>query len=331
MIQKTFLLAAVASSALSAQVGLAAAHETGVPQESLSEAWWTGPLLAPNAATLPKGHFYFEPYLYDAMPYAALDSGGRAHPTPYGNDFGSLTYINYGLTDRLTVGMIPNFGYDRPADGPASSGPGVGDLTLQAQYRLTPLDARSAVPIASINVQETLPVGRYDHLGRSSDGFGSGAHTTTLSAYFMSYFWLPNGRILRARLDLSYAIPGPVSVEDRSVYGTPSGFRGRASPGDAVYGDLAFEYSVTRHWVLACDFWLQEDGNTRVAGSVAGPDGRISGFARDSGVGRKLYVAPALEYNFSSRLGVIFGVRVLSAGRNETATVTPVAAVSYFD
>src|SRR5579883_1893851 len=26
-------------------------------QESLDQAWWTGPLLAPNAATLPQGHW----------------------------------------------------------------------------------------------------------------------------------------------------------------------------------------------------------------------------------------------------------------------------------
>ncbi|MGH8303011.1 MAG: transporter, partial [Steroidobacteraceae bacterium] len=43
--------------------------ETSVaPQETMDEAWWTGPLLAPNAATLPHGHWLVEPYLYDVMP-----------------------------------------------------------------------------------------------------------------------------------------------------------------------------------------------------------------------------------------------------------------------
>ena len=325
------VLTALLWAALQAGVGLAAAQDVAPTRESLSDAWWTGPLLAPNAATLPKGHIYIEPYVYDEMPYAGLDSHGNSHPTPYGNDFGSLTYINYGLTDRLTVGMIPNFGYDRPADGPASSGVGVGDITLQAQYGLTPVDPYSRVPIASINVQETLPVGRYDHLASPSDGFGSGAYTTTLSTYFMSYFWLPNGRILRARLDLSYAISGAVSVGDQSVYGTPAGFRGHASPGNSAYGDLAFEYSMTRNWVVACDFWFQENGRTRVAGEVAQPGGRMADFQSVSALAQELYIAPAVEYNWSGRLGVIFGVRVVSVGRNETGTVTPVAAISYFD
>lgn len=330
-IRNSILLASIASTLLSARTSFATTQPIGPEPEAMGDAWWTGPLLAPNAATLPQGHFYVEPYLYDELPYTRYDNQGRTHPAPYGNDFGSLTYINYGLTDRLTVGMIPKFGYDRPAGGPASSDVGVGDLTLQAQYRLTRPDPHSWVPIASINVQETLPTGRYDRLRRTSDGFGSGAYTTTLSAYFMWYFWLPDGRILRTRFDVSYAIPEKVSVADESVYGTPAGFRGHADPGRSVYGDLAFEYSLTRNWVLACDFWLQADGDTWVAGSVARPDGLPVGFYSRSGADRELYVAPAVEYNWSARLGVIIGARVLGAGRNVTGTVTPVAAISYFD
>lgn len=36
--------------------------------ESLRDAWWTGPLLAPSAATLPHGHIYIESYMYDRSP-----------------------------------------------------------------------------------------------------------------------------------------------------------------------------------------------------------------------------------------------------------------------
>ena len=302
----------------------------GAAPQSLSDAWWTGPLLAPNAATLPVGHVYLEPYLYDALPYARLDAAGRSRPAPYANNFGSLTYLSYGWRRRLTVGIIPRFGYARPADAPGSSGVGIGDLTVQAQYRLTPLDPHSPVPIASINLQETLPTGRYQRLGRFSDGLGAGAYTTTLSLYFMSYFWLPNGRILRARLDLSYARSSRVALQGRSVYGTPAGFQGEAWPGDSAFGDLGLEYSLSRHWVLACDLWAEQDAATRVGGTVhaAGAPAR---YASNTGVGRVLYVAPAFEYNWSARLGVIFGVRVTAAGRNQTATVTPVAALSYFD
>src|SRR5438874_9391571 len=35
--------------------------------QSREDAWWTGPMLAPSAATLPTGHMLLEPYLFDVM------------------------------------------------------------------------------------------------------------------------------------------------------------------------------------------------------------------------------------------------------------------------
>jgi hypothetical protein len=84
------------------------------------------------------------------------------------------------------------------SNGPSSSGIGLGDLTLQAQYRLTKFHVGSWIPTTSLAVQETLPTGKYDRLGnRPSDGLGSGAYATTLALCSQMYFWLPNGRILR--------------------------------------------------------------------------------------------------------------------------------------
>ena len=34
-------------------------------RQSLSDAWWTGPLVANSAGALPQGHVLIEPYLYD--------------------------------------------------------------------------------------------------------------------------------------------------------------------------------------------------------------------------------------------------------------------------
>ncbi len=42
-----------------------AQQETSAPssvvRQSRDDAWWTGPMLAPSAATLPRGHFLIEP------------------------------------------------------------------------------------------------------------------------------------------------------------------------------------------------------------------------------------------------------------------------------
>src|SRR6202453_1180460 len=94
------------------------ASPPAVVRQSLDDAWWTGPMLAPNATTLPRGHLLIEPYLYDVI---------GAHS----NGFGSLTYINYGLANRFTVGVIPTFGYNKLSTGLSSAGIGLGDVTVE--------------------------------------------------------------------------------------------------------------------------------------------------------------------------------------------------------
>jgi hypothetical protein len=290
-----------------------------ITEQSMSDAWWTGPMLANSAETLPPGHFLFEPYLYDIR-------------SPGTDSFGSRTYILYGLVNRLSIGLIPVFGYNRVSDGRSSSSIGFGDLTLQAQYRLTEFHQGSWIPTTAIQLQETLPTGRYDQLGdRPSDGLGGGAYTTTLALNTQTYFWMPNGRILRTRFNMSGSFSRTADVEGVSVYGTDSGFRGTVKPGTSFYADLAFEYSITQHWVLALDMTYSYNSNTRVNGvNVQEIDGLpyAQNVALNSGPSEAYGVAPAIEYNWSPNIGVLLGTRIIFGGHNTVGTVTPAIALN---
>ncbi|WP_349263389.1 transporter [Steroidobacter sp.] len=298
---------------------------SAVDRQSLDDAWWTGPILAAGAGTLPQGHALVEPYLYDVIRYGRYDRDGDERSASRTHSYGSLTYILYGVTDRFTAGLIPTFGYNDVSDGRDSSTIQVGDVSLQGQYRLSQFREGSAIPTTSLVIQHTLPTGKYDRLGENvNDGIGAGAHTTTLSLYSQYYFWMPNGRILRSRLNVSYALSDDVDVEDVSVYGTTAGFRGTASPGDVLTINSAWEYSITRQWVFAMDLLYQRDSSTRLSGT-AGNAERID---EDFGSAWRFGVAPAIEYNFSGRIGIIAGARWFAAGRNTSATITPVVAVN---
>ncbi len=268
--------------------------------EPLGDAWWTGPMLAPSAGTLPPGHWLVEPYVYDIK-------------TAHADNYGSRAYVIYGLLDRFSVGVIPILGLN--------DGIGLGDLTAQAQYRLTQFQPGSWVPTMSIVVQETFPTGTYDRLGtNTSNALGAGAYATTLGFYSQTYFWMPNGRILRARLDLSQVVYSTkVHVDDVSVYGTGPGFLGHALPGLSSSADLAAEYSATQRWVLALDAAYGWNGDTRVDGDNV---------QLHSGWSESLALAPAVEYNMSSRIGVLLGVRFIDIGRNTTHSVSPALAVN---
>jgi hypothetical protein len=301
--------------------------------QSLEDAWWTGPMLAPSAATLPRGHFLIEPYLFDVMVQGRYDHDGIRRSATHSNSFGSLTYILYGLTNKVSLGLIPTAGYTMVTGSASSSGVRLGDVTLQLQHRLTQFHPGRWIPTTSVAVQETLPTGKYDRLGnRPSDGFGSGAYTTTLALYSQMYFWLPNSRILRMRFNASQSFSNDVTIRDVSVYGTEAGFRGHAQPGGSFFIDASWEYSLTRRWVLALDATYRHDDNTSVTGrNILDPGGGQNAptIRLDSGSSDAFGLAPAVEYSWRSNIGVLLGARVIPAGRNTGFTVTPAVAINF--
>lgn len=277
-------------------------------RQPLSEAWWTGPMLAASAGTLPQGHVLIEPYVYTTI--AARTNG-----------WGSLSYLLYGLTNRLTVGAMPAIGYNAASNALSSSGVAFGDTTLIAQYGFTKFHLGSATPSTAVALQQSFPTGRYDNLGnRPSDGIGGGTYTTTLSLYTQTYFWMGNGRILRTRLDLSQAFSSTAGVHGVSVYGTPSNFSGTAQPGSSFFADAAGEYSISRNWVAALDLTYRLSGNTYVSGNA---------FQASSGTSVAYGLAPAVEYNMSADLGLLLGTRIIPKGRNTAPSITPAIAVNY--
>jgi hypothetical protein len=312
---------------LAASAASAADDAPQPARQERADAWWTGPLLAPNASTFPAGHALVEAYVFDVNGNGQYDRSRRHEPAAGGHELGSLTYLIYGLTDRVSVGLLPRFVYDEPAGAPNSSSPGVGDLGAQVQIGLTSFHEGSWVPATAVVLGATFPTGRYDRLTNPADGFGAGAYSTSLSWYSQDYLWLPNGRILRVRLDLTYAISNSANVADQSVYGTGVGFRGHAHPGDSFTADTAAEYSLTRNWVLATDLVWVHNSSTRLTGSEPAAGGPAV-IDTQSGSSEYLAVAPAIEYNFSSRVGVIVGARIFVAGRNTGSSVTTAAAIN---
>ena len=285
--------------------------------QAREDAWWTGPMMANSAETLTPGHFLFEPYFYEVRAAHWKESGSSA-------------YLLYGLADDFTAGVIPVVGYREGGGSASSTRLALGDVAMSAQYRLRRFHEGSWLPTIALNIQETLPTGRYDRLGsRPNDGLGSGVYATTVALNSQSYFWLPNGRILRTRLDLSQTlVNGNASVAGVSVYGTDDTFAGSARPGNTFLSDLAFEYSVTQRWVAALDLLYTRQGSTRVSGHdlVAGAAGTVRS---DLPASAAYGFAPAVEWNMNSNLGVLLGMRVMRELRNSTNTITPALAINY--
>jgi hypothetical protein len=301
-----------------------AATSDDSPRQAYNDAWWTGPLLASGASALPRGHYLIEPYLYDVMVRGFYDSAGTKHAIEREDDLRSLTYLLYGLNDATTIGFIPRFGYNASGHGTHSSGPQVGDLTLHAHHQFLKFREGHWPPALSLVVEQTLPTGKYDRLSSNpGDGLGAGVFATSLAVYMQRYFWAPNGRIVRTRLDVAYTRSGGTHLEDVSVYGTRSGFRGSARPGDSINVDSSWEYSATRSWVLALDINYERSASTHVLGRYD-----TTPFEARSGVATTWSLAPAIEYSWNANMGVIAGAKIVVAGRNTGAVVVPVVAIN---
>lgn len=273
-------------------------------------------MLANSAATLPRGHALIETYLFEQIQ-------GKSRI------YGSLTYLLYGVTDRVTIGFKPMFGVAAGKGSPSNVN--IGDLALTAQYRLTSLTAPIGSPTISVAVQRSFPTGRYDELDtRPATGLGSGAGATTLSLYGQQYFRLSNGHLFRGRVNLSRTFAESAHVDGESVFGTHSGFQGHAKPGHNISAGVSGEYSLNRHWVIALDIVHDRTGAGSVSGeypALAPAPSRVSTFRLKPS--RSFALAPALEYSFNANLGILVGTRFRLRGHNSAPSITPAVAINY--
>ena len=278
---------------------------------AMQAARWTGPLLASNAETLPQGHIYTEPYFFDVI------SGGEHNP-------GSSGFYQYGLLDNFTVGMQPFFSlgtqkYNREV--------AIGDFKLLSQVRLSHFTPKHRVPSVALVMNLVIPTGKDDHLGALKQGHGSGSFAPEIGVNVQHYFLLGNGRLLRARINVLKNFPLRHEVSGRSVFGTAADFHGHATPGSKTTLVLGAEYSLTREWVLALDIERDQWGKT----SVAGHDTATGTLVRQSNPKSwNVGFAPAVEYNWSDRAGIIAGVWIVPKGHNTQSSVTPAIAIQRF-
>ncbi|HZC37871.1 MAG TPA: hypothetical protein VE221_04260, partial [Sphingomicrobium sp.] len=263
---------------------------------AMEAARWTGPLLASTAETLPQGHVYTEPYFFDGI------SGGEHSP-------GTSGFYQYGLTDNYTIGVQPFFSLGTRKFNRELA---IGDSKLVSQVRVSHFTAQHRVPSVALVMNLVIPTGKSDHLAALKEGHGGGAFAPEIGINVQQYFLLGNGRLLRARINILERVPLSEQVSGRSVFGTGPDFRGHAKPGAKTTLIGGVEYSLTKEWVLALDVERDQWGRTRVTGR----DGAGPLVTQISPSSWNIGFAPAVEYNWSDRAGIIAGVWIVPRGHN---------------
>ena len=289
--------------------------------------WFTGSLLAPTGHTFPKGKLGFEPYVFYTEDIGHYDARWKKVSTVRNDVFNPLIIVFYGLTKRSDLQI--NIPYFLNSQHGVSSH-GFGDLTLIVGYQAISDVPHTWIPDLKLTIAESFPTGRFDNLEPAKGGTditGSGSFQTGLAATFQKLWFLPHGRFLRARWNFTYTIPVREHLNGLNAYGGARNTNGTIILGNHFSSDLAFEYTLTQHWVPAIDFLYVDSGSNTFNGVVGttpvGLPAMIS-----VGSFSTFSMAPAMEYNFSAKIGVIAGVWFTVNGRNAPDFVSGVMAVN---
>jgi hypothetical protein len=304
-----------------------AASSQVVPGDAAVQAqWFTGSLEAPSPALPKAGIFATEPYFIYSSSTGSYDNGGTHHSTGNdGNQFQTIVLLKYALTDRISIQAIPSV---VQSWNKQSSGTGIGDLPVEVDYRFNDENNMTGFPSVTASFGVNLPIGHYERLHSSLkglDGLGSGSYTLKQGLLAQSLFDTWGHHPVRLRFYAEAFEPvAHVPVQGVSVYGTDQAFSGHATPGFASVLGIGGGIGLDQQWVLALDLVQHFSSGFNLLGTeVGGPlmNTKSPGSARTA-------VAPAVEYNLSSTLGIIAGVKFSVAGRNNGSYVAPQIAMS---
>ena len=211
-------------------------------------------------------------------------------------------------------------------------GNGIGDYSLALGIQVLRQKENSWLPDLRLVVQEVFPTGRFENLNPKrlgTDQTGIGAFQTFIGLNFQRLTQFKNEHYLRTRLSLVGAKFSDVTVHGVSVFGGSSMTKGKVKIANSYSADLAFEYTLTQNWVPVFEVLFVHSPSSSFDGNPGfTPGGVVATVGGKSN--EAVSLAPALEYNFSSNLGVIGGVWFSVTGPHAAQFVTGAFAVNYY-
>ena len=288
--------------------------------------WYTGSLVSPSGTTR-EGVFNVEPYSSYSQPLGRFGPHGRTLPAahPVQRMFSNSTLWKYGVSQDFSIQVhtIVDYGW-KHKDG-HSHGPKTGDIPVDLLYRLVRPDPEHYIPAFNLIVGMIFPTGDYTRLGNAQDGVGSGAYVFRFALTEQSTYTLPGNHELRLRVwNWFRRAVTSAKLVDMTSYGTTEGFRGYGKPGMSGQTGFSLEYGLNQKWVLAMD--LARDWSN--GSTLHGHDNNGAYVYKVGTSATDWQIAPAVEYNWSRRWGVIIGSAFYFSGHNKNIQVSPQFAVN---
>jgi hypothetical protein len=289
--------------------------------------WFTGSLLSLSTTPADVGQIITVPAIWNYLRYARYNRDGKKIKAKSVYSLNPEMRFFTGIAKDWDVGFITSM-YQNYHNKQIYTG--FGDCSFQVKYIL--LKETDDNPAITLGVGEIFPTGNYHHLDPefdSNDGTGLGAYITVMGIRFGKIFIINETNSIRLRYDLRYSIPSSVPIKGSSVYNTGFGADGTAYPGNTFTTDFSFEYHIVKNITLSCDFFFTHTNKTPFKGYPGKTkEGTLKVGGRPSS--DLFTLCPALEYNYSAKIGFIAGLWFTVWGRNASAYYCPTIS-AYLD
>ncbi|HSX14221.1 MAG TPA: hypothetical protein VLE96_07385 [Chlamydiales bacterium] len=310
------------------------AHKVITPQQhsNAPNPWFTGPLLCPSDVVVTRGHFNFEPYVYFTANTGAYNSHGKvveARNTLWSTSIQPV--LSVGLTKWMDMQIVPGVAYNsiKHHDQWVFQ-----DFIFTLDFQLLkPRHIDDWYPFIKFLITEMFPTGKYQHLNPKKLGVdigGTGSYRTATGFVLGKLFQVHCAHFLNTRLSLQYELPAPVHLHGFNAYGGSFDTNARFFPGQNFEADLGLEYTLSKHWVIACDFVGLWTGKPHFSGNPGTTPLGTPAPLGAPGFSIQYSMAPAIEYNWSANLGAIAGCWFTFAGKNAGRFWSAVAAFNYY-
>jgi len=287
---------------------------------------FTGPLVTPSVNTMPAGMVNVEPYLIHSQTRALYDNAGHRHEMASETSQWQVAVpVAVAISDASLVQLTLN-ALRATGQGMHTDGFRMADTSLRVQQRLLAPAADGTGLVLAVSLSQRLSTGRYHQLNANPlNATGNGTRRTSVAVGGQALQWLDHDRAVRWRGQIAWSpAPGAVRVRNASVYGTADGFAGYALAGQAWSASMAAEFALNPRWVLVGEAVWNRSGPLSLIDTRTGVDQT----ERRLAPGHDVSLAPAVEYHFSSRMGLIAGVQFTVAGRNNSDYVAPQVALN---
>jgi hypothetical protein len=278
---------------------------------------------------IAKGHFNFEPYFYGNTAYGTYDRHWQGHSKQNFYNASGQGFMWYGFANRWDFMIGPQFSWNYTS---GASHWVLNDLPLALEYQILSEKPRSGRPAIKLAAHSSIPIGRYQKLNphaKDTEIGGSGSWLPGITLTFMRLFHPSKNHYLCGYFSLDYTIPSAVHVKGFNAYGGGHHTQGTVYPGAAFTTTLSFEYTLTHNWVFAIDSVYLHINHSHFKGRKGKTNGISNTIGNPSSEAFSL--APAIEYNWSEKIGIIAGVWFSVAGRNSLEFANGIIAINIFD